>query len=125
MQEDFRTILLNSCTRVSWGSRVRGAPVPAVSLHLIDGLPDYVMAGPSGLVNSRVQADSWATSYAEASSLSRSVVSALSGFKGDVGGTHFVGVFVDAIRDLEDDGTGAEELLYRVSVDFQVWSRPT
>lgn len=124
MQEDIRTLLLNSCPRVSWGARVRGSALPALVLHLIDSPTDYTMDGACTLTRARVQVDCWAASYAAAVSLSRDVISAASGFRGTVGGTVFSGMFVDAIHELEDDNAGAEELLFRVSVDFQVWGKP-
>lgn len=131
MQEAFRALLLadggiaavvdSDPRRIAWGMRPRGTALPAVALHLIDGIPDYAMEGPSGLEQARVQADCWGNTYASATLLSRAVKSVLSGLSATQDGIHFQGVFIDSERDLQDEGTDAEDELFRVSIDFQVW----
>jgi hypothetical protein len=108
-------------SRVSWGGRPRTAALPAVVLYMIDAERDYAMRTPTGLVRSRVQADCWAVTYGEAVSVSRAVRGSLSGLRTTIGGIEIQGVFADLERDLSDDDTGAAELLFRISQDYQVW----
>ena len=105
--------------RVSWGSRPRTDCLPAVCLHLISGVRQYHLGGSSNLVQSRVQADCWALTYAAATRVSRAVVADLSGLRDPA--MRVQGAFVVDERDLADEGTAADELLYRVSVDMMIW----
>jgi D-alanyl-D-alanine carboxypeptidase len=108
-------------SRVTWGGRPRTAVLPAVALFLIDGERDYAMGRPTGLVRSRVQADSWALTYGEAVYVSRAVRGALSGLRKVIGGVEIQGAFADLERDLSEDDAGAEEVLFRISQDYQIW----
>ena len=108
-------------TRIAWGGRPRGSAMPSVALHLIDGQRDYAMQAPTGLVRARVQADCWALTYADATSTSRAVLAALSGLRQTVAGVQFQGIFAIDQRDLSEDGTGADEVFYRESLDFEIW----
>lgn len=105
--------------RVSWGSRPRMDCLPAVCLHLISGVRNYHLGGSSELVQSRVQADCWGLTYAAATAVSRAVVSDLSGLRDDA--MQVQGAFIVDERDLPDEGTAADELLYRVSIDVMIW----
>jgi hypothetical protein len=108
-------------TRVSWPWRQRGDALPSVTLRRIDAVRDYTMGGPSGLVRSRVQVDCWAATYDSATVVSRAAVAALSGMRETVSDIDFQGAFADDERDLTDEGSGADEVLHRVSVDFLIW----
>lgn len=128
MQEALRSYLIGIETitdlvgnRISWSVIPRQQALPAIVLQLIDGIPDYVFSGPSGIVNSRVQVDCWARTYRDSVSVSRALKTAVSGFRGSVSDTEFHGIFIDSERDLPDDGVPSEELLYRISIDLQVW----
>jgi len=105
--------------RISWGSRPRMDCLPAVCLHLISGVRQYHLGGASDLVQSRVQADCWAPTYAAATAVSRAVVADLSGLRDDT--MRVQGAFVVDERDLADEGTAADEILFRVSVDVMIW----
>lgn len=124
MEEALRAILLAAHPvtaltgpRVTWGERARGAGLPAIVMHLIDGVPDYAMSGPGGYRVSRVQVNCLADDYSQAKRLGRAVELAVSGLKTTAGGIDFQSVFVDIIRDIEEAGNGAEELLSGVSID--------
>lgn len=105
--------------RVSWGSRPRTDCLPAVCLHLISGVRNYHLGGSSELVQSRVQADCWAMTYGAATQVSRAVVADLSGLRDQA--MQVQGAFIVDERDLPDEGTAADELLYRVSIDVMIW----
>lgn len=111
--------------RVTWLARGQASALPAIVLSRVTGLPDYTMAGPSGLVMSRVQVDCWGLSYAAAKTAARAVKAALSGLGGEHGGITFGGMFVEGERDDFDSGsnvqTGAAERYYRTSLDFIIW----
>jgi len=106
-------------SRISWGSRPRMDCLPAVCLHLISGVRQYHLGGSSDLVQSRVQADCWAQTYAAATQVSRAVIAELSGLRDAA--MRVQGAFVADERDLPDEGTAADEILYRVSLDFMIW----
>lgn len=108
-------------SRVAWGVLPRGGALPSIALHLIDGQRDYAMQAPSGLVRARVQADCWALTYADATAVSRAARGALSGLRQTVDGVEFQGIFLIDERDLSEEGTGADELFHRVSLDFEIW----
>lgn len=124
MEETIVALLLNDSAvsliagqRVNWSERGQGAALPAVVLHRISGVRDYHMEGASGLVQSRVQADCWASTYKDAVRLSRAVRAALSGYR--AGDTQ--GAFIDAERQsVEKEADGAQRF-FRVSLDFKIW----
>jgi len=126
MKEQLRARLLADAelaglvaARVSWGARPRMDALPSVCLHLISGVRNYHLGGSSELVQSRVQADCWAATYADATAVSRAVVADLSGLREPA--MRVQGAFVVDERDLADEGSAADEILYRVSVDLMIW----
>ena len=104
--------------RLTWGRRSQGAPLPAVVLHLIDGVPDYHSVGPSGLVESRVQADCYGKTYAEAKAAANALKAVTSGQRFAQGVVRFDAIFVADERDDTFDEAGTA--LYRVTVDLLV-----
>jgi hypothetical protein len=114
--------------RITWAVRPQGSTLPALVLTRIDGLPDYTMAGPSGLVSSRIQVDSWAQTYAAAKDAARAAEAALSGIDVEIGDgnspatvTTLRGGFKQGERDDFEKSAGGVEL-YRVSQDFIIWN---
>lgn len=107
-------------TRVYPGTRRQGSPLPALVFNRISGVRDYTMVEPSGLVESRVQIDAWASEWLGAKTLARAVRASLSGIKGTFSGIEVQGVFLDGERDTFEGE--APERLYRVSMDFNVWA---
>lgn len=123
MEETLAALLLTDTAvaaiagnRVNWSDRPQGSALPAVVLHRVSGGRDYHMAGPSGFVRSRVQADCWALTYKDAVQLSRAVRVALSGYSsGDM-----QGAFIEAERQsVEKEADGAQRF-FRVSLDFMI-----
>ena len=101
----------------TWAERKQGGAFPALVLHRISGNRDYNMQGPSGLVQSRIQADCWALKYADAIKLSRAVRLALSGYQAG----NIQGAFIDSERQSVEQETNGAQRYFRVSLDFMIW----
>ena len=128
MEEDFRALLLADSgvasfagSRVGFGERPQGGGCPAIVLNTISGAEGLTMKGPDGLLQSRVQVDTYALSYAEAKAAARAIVSALHGYRG--GGFRLVEHV--STRDSREGGTNEAERPYRVSLDFMAHWRAT
>jgi hypothetical protein len=107
--------------RIAWAARPRQDPLPSIALHRIDGVRDYMMAAPSGLVTSRIQVDCWATTNKAASEISTAVRGSLSGLRQVIQGVEFQGVFLEVEIDYSEEGSTPDELLHRVSTDYLIW----
>lgn len=107
--------------RIAWAVRPRQDQLPSIVLHRIDGVRDYMMQAPSGLVTSRVQVDCWATTNKQASQISDAVRGSLSGLRQTIDGVEFQGVFLEVEVDYSEEGSAPDELMHRVSTDYQVW----
>lgn len=107
--------------RIAWAVRPRQDQLPSIALHRIDGIRDYAMVAPTGLVTSRVQVDCWATTNKEADRISKAVRGALSGLRTMINGVEFQGAFLEIEIDYSEDGPAPDELLHRVSTDYRIW----
>jgi Protein of unknown function (DUF3168) len=107
--------------RIAWAVRPRQDQLPSIALHRIDGVRDYTMANPSGLVTSRVQVDCWATTNKEADRISKAVNGALSGLRQVIGGVEFQGAFIEVEVDYSEEGSAPEELIHRIQTDYLIW----
>ena len=98
---------------------------PCVVYSRVDGIRDYHHKGPSGLVNSRLQIDIYATSYPLTKQVHGAIVAVLNGYSGTVAGSgwsyRFDGIFLTG-RDDEEviDGVGGADRLYRTSLDLNI-----
>lgn len=126
MQEDLLTFLLANggiaalcADRIAWVTRPRGSALPAVVLHLISGRPDYHHQGASGLAESRVQADCYATTYLASLTLARALEAAVSGYRGTVGTTKFQPITIASVR--SDYGDTDPDEIFLTSLDLMVW----
>lgn len=108
-------------TRINWSRRPQGEAIPvgkgSLVLHRIDGSPDYHLTGPSGLVESRVQADCWGLSYAAAKALARAVEAKLSAARFTRGAIRFDAILILDERDSTFDETTP---IFRTSIDLAV-----
>lgn len=128
MEEALRSILLGDAgvsaqvgTRVAWGRRPQSdATLPAIVLHKITGIRDYVMSGASGMVESRVQVDCYGTTYAAAKQAARAVMTAVNSYSGTVSGTVFQRISIDGERDTNEADTAGNNL-HRTSIDLMIW----
>lgn len=115
--------------RVSWATRPRDGDLPSLVLNQISAPRDYTLTEPSRLVPSRVQADCWAHSNAEATALAAAVNAALSGMRQTIFSeargalpVQIQGAFLINQQDMSEvDPAAPEEVLHRVSLDFMVW----
>lgn len=104
--------------RINWGRRDQGGPLPAIVLHLIDGPRDYHLAGPSGLIAARVQADCWGLTFNTAKSAARALEAVVTGARFTRSAVRFDGIFVI------DEGDDSQDLngkpLFRTRLDLAV-----
>jgi len=107
--------------RISWGAQPQGLGAPYIVLQRISGAEGYTTSTRDGLEQARVQVDCWGATYAEAKTVSRAVVEALSGYSGG----NFYGIFHAGSRDMREGGTNEAERLFRVSMDFMAHWRTT
>lgn len=104
--------------RINWLRRPQAAVLPDIILHRIDGAPDYHLTGPSGLVESRVQVDCWADTFAGAKHIARAVEAAVSGQRFTRGAIRF-----DAILILDEGDDTFDEtpnVYFRTRLDLAV-----
>jgi hypothetical protein len=97
-----------------WNESLQGIRGLRGVMYRISGGADYIMDGPSGLAQARVQIDCHADTYSGAKALARQVRVALSGYRDSL---RILGVFLDAERDLAPE-SGYGVLSGRVSLDF-------
>lgn len=109
-------------TRIDWDVRPQHVTdLPAITLTMVSGNPDYSHDGVTGLVMSRIQVDCWGLTKAAALAASRAVKALLkTGFiQNEV---TFQGCFLDNERQgYEEPGSEAPERFYRVSLDYLIW----
>lgn len=108
--------------RIAWARRAQGSALPAIVLHVISRTPQYTMDGEANAKPQRIQVDCWGGSYGSAKAVARQATAALSGVLATVGAVAFLGGFKEGERDSFEQGDGADGL-YRVSMDFIIWTR--
>lgn len=99
----------------------QGEQDPSVVYNRITETADYHMLGPSGLYETLVQFDAWATTHAAAVQLADAVYDLLSGFSGLVGTIQIHGIFLINGRENYDSVVS----FFRMSRDYRVvyWER--
>lgn len=98
----------------AWAASLRDEDAPRVVLTTVSGAPDHTLSdGRSGLEDARVQIDCYGTSYGEARGVASAVDAALDGWSG----SEVIACWRESTRDLQP---GADEYLFRVSMDFRV-----
>lgn len=107
----------------------QGEPRPYLILNRASVTPNYVMSGPGGYVQTRIQIDVYGDTWPATFTVVQAVQSLLSGYRGVVGNTQFQGIFIDSVRDLSsgDAGQSADRPvtpLYRTSIDIMVHHSP-
>lgn len=100
-------------TRIDWGLRPQGKPLPAITLTLIPTPRDYHMGGAQRTQFYRVQIDCWAATYLSADAVRHAVIAELEPASGD-----FLGSFVIRDQDMPERVENAE--IHRASLDFKV-----
>jgi hypothetical protein len=127
MEEALRAILAADATlsglvgtRIYWDTIPQGKPSPNIAMWLVSSVPDYHMAGASGLVESRVQVDCRGDSWASAKAVARAVEAVLGGFVGQQGTVVFKAIFKISDRSSFETPTDGSEFLS--SADYQVFT---
>lgn len=109
--------------RITWGERAQGAPLGAIVLHRISGVPEYADDGESGLIQSRIQADCLGETKSAATAIARALKAAVSGKSFERGGIEFQTIDIEDER--SDFGLGvAKERIHRTIVDLLIWHSP-
>jgi hypothetical protein len=107
-------------THISWASRPQGEALPGLVLFRLPGTRDVNMAGRSGLVETRVQIDSWAADYLSAAANAKLALKAFDSLPGQtISGVDFLGAFPEGDRD--DYEGDLPDRKYRTSFDVRVW----
>lgn len=122
-------ILLASSTLTDLiGNRVypnyvpQNAAMPAVTYQRISGPRDHTFDGPSGLVQSRYQLNSWGATYGDMESVADAVRIAMDGFTGSVGGRVIQNIETDDETDIPVITPGVDQTRRMGSgMDFNIW----
>lgn len=104
-------------SEVCWGDRVRGAPLPAITLLMVSPGTDYDHGGPNGEDEPRIQFDCWAATADEAAAVKRALKACMEP-AATVGDTKFEEGFLDAESWIDEGEQDGGEALYRISQDY-------
>ena len=129
MEEALRTLLANDGRvaarvggRIDWRLMPQAqAAQDAIVLHRISGGRDNHMQAASGLVSSRVQIDCRGLKYSDAKLTARAVIAAVNGFRGNVSGIGFSGIFIDGERDDDQAVSGDVKTVFITQIDIIIW----
>lgn len=123
MEEDLRAVMLLNgpltslvSSRIDWGARPQGSPLPGVVMFVISGNEGEHLKGRDGLFNGRVQIDCYGETYASAKQTGRAVIDLLHGYRDN----DFPGVFHVGTRDDRLSGVNEADRPFRQSLDFSV-----
>lgn len=121
MEIDLRTLILGlvPCT-VSWVERPQTSDLPSVVLTAVSEDTAYTYSGAVALVTTRVQADIFAASYKSAREIDAAVAAGVSGYRGAVGTTDFLGIFLESRFDGDEEPAFGTEPIFRISRDLMV-----
>ena len=131
MEEAFRTRLLATVglttlvgTRVNWGLRNQGDPLPGIALHVIGDIADLNLSGGSHWNDARVQADVWGATFKAARDAGNFLAlpvarGGLHGFRGVLSGIRFRIFVLDRSNTTEPDKTGT--ILHRSQIDLRIF----
>jgi hypothetical protein len=86
---------------IKWGVHPSDTGLPRTEMHVVTSLRDMHLQG-TGLVQGRIQLDTYGETFAEAVTAARLVRSALEGYQGGP----VQGVFLESIRDTKNDDAG-------------------
>lgn len=125
MQTDLRALLKGDTTisglvstRVDWGVRPQGKPLPAITLTRVVGSHDQTMSGVEITQGPLIQIDCWAETYADMAAL-RDAVIALIATPVVQGSTRFLGAQNIIDHDLPEDTDNG--LVQRSMIRANIW----
>ena len=107
-------------TSVRWNRRAQTDTADAIVLHRIGGVRDYRLAGASGLVQSRVQADCYGQTYRACDETAAALIAFLNSYSGTFEGVQFQRIEIDDERgtnETENDGRH----LFSKQIDLIIW----
>lgn len=105
------------------GSKPQASGYPAIVVNWIEGNPVYTNDGDSGLNNVRLELNCYGETYTQAKDLAVAVKVLLSGFQGANSGISIENTLIASERDFRESGSNADEYLFRVNLDLEVWFR--
>lgn len=105
-----------AATRVSWMTRAKGAPMPAITLQVISDPRPAHLKGLEGARSTRVRVDCWAESYSDALGLARAAIAVLVP-PATISGKRFGNGQVVGQQDLAEDLTDGK-FIHRQAVDI-------
>ena len=125
MQTQLRTRLLNDATiaglvssRVDWGVRPQGKPLPAITLALVNDARDQHLGGVQTTQGPLVQVDCWASTYADMANLREAVITLLA-TPATQSGTRFLGAQnINSVDLPESTDVG---MVHRAMIRANVW----
>lgn len=125
MQSDLRTVLKNDATisalvstRVDWGVRPQGKPLPAITLTLVNDNREQMMAGLQTTQGPLVQIDCWAETYSDMATLRERVITLIA-TPVVQGSTRFLGAQdINAVDLPESTDNG---IIHRAAIRANVW----
>lgn len=103
-------------TRVYPNVLPQGVTFPCVSYRRVSGVREHAMGADPQNVESTVQVDCWATTYAGVKALYTQVFQALTRYR-------LAGTFDDVFAGVPQDLYESEKDLHRVRIDFTVYHR--
>lgn len=109
--------------RATWGQRVPGEPVPAVTMIQISPGRFYLHSGADGTGSPRVQFDCYGSNAAEALAVKKALIAGMEQ-RATHNGIAFSVALLDAERGPMFEDVGGGDKTVRYSLDFFVWFSP-
>lgn len=107
----------DAASRIYPNELPQGVTLPAIRYFQVSDPPEHTHDGRSKLRHPRFQLDCYADTYLKAHQLAEQVVTALDGYRGQMGQSTCGAGFVEDGRDNHDPETGR----HWVSVDIEIW----
>lgn len=130
MEADLRTRIVQADIvgeRVSWIDRARAGALPAITLSRVFPGRAYTHDGADALKGTRIQADIWATSPAEAETIETALIAALETpplTSVTIGATKFGPSFLNGSPDFQPETIEGGIRVFRRAPDFTIWNEP-
>lgn len=104
-------------------SKEQDDDLPAITYQSIETLRDRVMEGTAGIVQTRLQIDSWGRTLIEAKKLAEKIRICLDGYRGIWSGIRIQGVFQISQNDIPEAELAARLELDqdRIIQDYYIW----
>lgn len=109
--------------RISTDKRDQGDPLPAISVHTIDGGEEHTLTAGAGFAKPRIQLSVWAETRVTALGIREALRNVLQGYSGTWGTTTRVGsvVFKSGPFLKETDEVGGDAGTYHQPIDLQIY----